>query len=142
MDDQQHDIEDVYAFNTKQQQDTQKYIAQRFSADLGEQLPPYQQAFTQTRASYGGASSSTADMDANTQTKRRSQSEGAQKQPFKKSAVSTDMNVDKAAAMSNPKKKPANAIMLAIADTKKRDDREPQGQGNRQGKRQTPQSNS
>jgi hypothetical protein len=33
-------------------------MTQRFSADLAEQLPPYQEAFVQKGASYGGASSS------------------------------------------------------------------------------------
>jgi 1,6-anhydro-N-acetylmuramate kinase len=46
MEQQHHDIEDQYAFKAEQAQDKKGKIAQRFSNDLGEELPPYQKAFS------------------------------------------------------------------------------------------------
>ncbi len=108
-----------------------KVIAQRFQMDLGDELPPYQKAFKQTRRTFGGASSST-DMDAsNVQTKRRSKSEGAAS-TSKRQAVTTDMNVD-TTTKGRPKKVMMNEIMTNVkADTKRKEDKEPSQQGKRQ----------
>ena len=59
MEQQRHDIEDQYAFETEKEQEKKKVIAERFKKDLGDELTPYQKAFNKKKSKYDKSSSST-----------------------------------------------------------------------------------
>ena len=59
MEEQHHDIEKQYAFETAKEEEKKNDIAQRFKMDLGDELPPYRKAFPKQKSKFDKSYSST-----------------------------------------------------------------------------------